>query len=124
MHRSGPGAFLTLLAAIAVLPPAAARADGFARIESREEFVQLISGRALTRLGINLTVAPDGGIEGRAFGRKVTGAWRWDDGFFCRDLAFGNDPLEPNCQVVERRGATLRFTADRGSGDHADLSLR
>ncbi len=113
-----------LAAALGVTGAAPAAAESVARIEKRDDFVSLVSGRALTRFGISLTVTPDGAIEGRAFGRKVTGAWRWDGGFFCRDLAFGDEPLEPNCQVVERRGETLRFIADRGAGDHADLRLR
>jgi hypothetical protein len=100
------------------------RADDFDRVESRDEFVQLVSGRALTRFGITLNVSPEGAIEGRAFGRTVTGAWRWDSGYFCRDLAFGTESLGPNCQVVEKRGEVLRFTADEGRGDQAELRLR
>ena len=113
-----------LAAALGLTGAAPAAAEAVARIEKRDDFVSLVSGRALTRFGISLIVSPDGAIEGRAFGRKVTGAWRWDGGFFCRDLAFGEESLEPNCQVVERRGETLRFIADRGAGEHADLRLR
>lgn len=100
------------------------KADDFDRVESRDEFVQLVAGRALTRFGITLNVSPGGEIEGRAFGQPVKGAWRWDGGYFCRDLAFGKESLGPNCQVVEKRGEVLRFTADEGKGDHADLRLR
>ena len=119
-----PSALLAcvLVATMAVVAPA--RADDFDRVESREEFVQLVAGRALTRFGITLNVSPEGAIEGRAFGKPVTGAWRWNGGFFCRDLAFGGESLGPNCQVVEKRGEVLRFTADEGKGDHADLRLR
>lgn len=115
---------VVLAAALGLAGTVPAAAESSARIEARDDFVSLVSGRALTRFGISLKVMPDGAIEGRAFGRKVTGAWRWDGGFFCRDLAFGDEPLEPNCQVVERRGETLRFIADRGAGEHADLRLR
>ena len=114
-----PFAVLTALAAAGPL-----RADDFDRIESRDEFVQVVTGRALTRFGITLNVSAEGAIEGRAFGRPVTGAWRWDGGFFCRDLAFGDESLGPNCQVVEKRGEVVRFTADEGRGDYADLRLR
>lgn len=100
------------------------RADDFDRVESRDEFVQLVAGRALTRFGITLNVTPEGEIDGRAFGKRVTGAWRWDGGYFCRDLAFGTESLGPNCQVVEKRGEVLRFTADEGKGDQAELRLR
>jgi len=113
---------LAVLIAIQIAP--AARAEGASRIAEREEFVRLIQGRALTRLGITLTVTPDGAITGRAFGTPVKGAWRWQGGLFCRDLFFGDEDLGPNCQVVERRGDTLRFIADEGRGDYADLRLK
>lgn len=95
-----------------------------ARIDSRDTFLSLVSGKALTRLGITLNVSPDGRISGRAFGQPVKGDWKWQGGFFCRTLYFGDQNLGDNCQTVEQRGQTLRFTADRGAGDHADLRLR
>jgi hypothetical protein len=94
------------------------------RVETREAFVQLVKDRALTRLGITLTVLPDGKITGRAFGQPVRGAWNWRGNYFCRDLYYGETALGPNCQVVERRGGNLRFIADQGQGMHADLRLR
>lgn len=118
-------AFATAVAVFAAVSLASpVKADDFDRVESRDEFVQLVAGRALTRFGITLNVSPGGEIEGRAFGQPVKGAWRWDGGYFCRDLVFGKESLGPNCQVVEKRGEVLRFTADEGKGDHADLRLR
>ena len=66
----------------------------------------------------------NGEITGRAFGRPVTGDWAWQNGYFCRNLSFGTEPLEYNCQLVEEREGTLRFTADEGAGIYADLTLR
>jgi hypothetical protein len=94
------------------------------RIADRNTFVSLVEGRSLTRLGITLTVMPDGTIAGRAFGKPVTGEWTWRDGYFCRDLFHDGESLGPNCQVVEKRGDALRFIADRGAGARADLRLR
>ena len=117
-------AAVALALGLSALATPGLRAEGFDRVQSRDEFVRIIDGRALTRFGISLNVSPAGAIEGRAFGKKVTGAWRWEGGYFCRDLAFGNESLGPNCQVVEKRGEVLRFTADEGRGDYADLRLR
>ncbi len=89
----------------------------------RGSFVELVDGRELTRFGIRLSVQPDGGISGRAFGRSVDGAWSWSDGFFCRRIEAGGMTLPMNCQKVLRSGDTLRFIADRGSGDTADLRI-
>lgn len=107
-----------------LLAGAPALAEGFERIAERDGFLSMVQNRDLTRLGIRLTVTGDGRIEGRAFGQEVTGAWRWDGGFFCRDLYLSGDPLDrDNCQVVQVRGNTLRFTSDRGAGEYADLKL-
>ncbi len=99
-------------------------AEEFETIRQEAAFLELVRGKQLTRLGIKLDVLPTGQIEGRAFGKDVTGAWRWANGYFCRDLYFGDEDLGPNCQVVKVRGSTLRFIADEGVGDYADLRLR
>lgn len=103
--------------------PLPASAD-FAPVTERDRFVSLISGKDLTRFGIRVTVTPDGKIRGRAFGRDVTGAWRWNGDYFCRELYWGEMDLGPNCQVVRMKGDTLRFISDQGTGQFADLTLR
>lgn len=114
-----------LATALAVVSAPGVGAGQEDRVQSRTEFVDLIADRQLTRFGIRLNVSPEGQITGRAFGKPVTGRWEWADGYFCRDLYFGDQDLGPNCQVVQRRknGGVLRFIADRGQGDHADLRL-
>ncbi len=92
-------------------------------MSSRAQFEQLIDGRELRRFGIRLTVTSDGQIVGRAFGGDVVGAWNWENGYFCRDLFYQGDDLGFNCQLVQVRGDTLRFTTDRGQGIYADLRL-
>lgn len=103
---------------------APAMADGFAKVSKKSDFVSLIDGRDLKRFGIKLNVMPNGQIIGDAFGREVVGAWEWERGYFCRDLYWGSRDLGPNCQIVEVQDGTMRFTADRGKGDHADFALR
>jgi hypothetical protein len=117
---------LAIAAALAISSPSigAANAEGFDSVRNKTDFVGLVSGRALTRFGITLNVSAEGAIEGRAFGQPVTGSWKWQDGLFCRDLYFGSTDLGPNCQVVQKKGDTLRFISDAGAGDHADLRLK
>ena len=103
---------------------APAIAEGFNPVKDRSQFVSLMENRALTRFGISVNVTSDGGIKGRAFGSPVTGSWRWDGSYFCRDLYWGDMDLGANCQAVERKGNTLRFTSDQGQGRSADLYLR
>lgn len=111
------------LAALVTALPGLAWAE-FQPVGGRAEFLALVEGRELTLPGIRLQVTRGGEILGRAYGRDVTGAWRWQDGYFCRDLAWGARDLGANCQQVTRSGHVLRFTSDRGSGRSADLTLR
>lgn len=92
----------------------------------REEamFRALVDGNELTRFAIRLQVLPEGRIEGRGFGQKVSGMWEWRDGYFCRTLEWGSGGDPYNCQLVLRNGTTLRFISDQGRGDQADLRLR
>ena len=113
---------LILITALFIAPPAFA--EQFQQVTQRDTFVSLMNGRELTRFGIKLEVTPDGKIDGRAFGRNVTGAWRWNGGYFCRDLYWGSRDLGPNCQAVKVQGRTVRFISDQGQGEFADLVLR
>ncbi|MEM6896324.1 MAG: dihydrodipicolinate reductase [Pseudomonadota bacterium] len=105
---------------------AAAPAFALDAITSRDLFLDKLQGRDLTiRLyGLSLTVTPDGRINGRAVGRPITGDWSWQDGYFCREMMWGQRPIEYNCQLVEARENTMRFTTDRGDGYYADFRLR
>ena len=111
-----------IAAFISFFPATYAFAD-FRQIAEKDEFLDAVTNRDLTRLGVRLTVTPSGDIRGRAFGKDVTGNWRWEGNYFCRELYYGSDPLEPNCQLVARNGDTLRFVSDRGDGRSADLNL-
>lgn len=99
-------------------------ASTFKPVKDRDQFVQIVSQGTLSRFGIKLNVKPDGEIDGRAFGRDVSGAWDWRDGYFCRDLFWGTREVGANCQEVKISGNTLRFTSDQGEGRFADLRLR
>lgn len=116
-----PFAAIGLAAAIAAGPSVA---QEFREVSSREGFMELVQGTSLTRMGISLTVTPGGAIEGRAFGGQVTGSWRWEGSYFCREMSWGSRTFEDNCQEVLTDGETVRFIADRGAGDSADLNLQ
>lgn len=109
--------------ALAMTFPAVAEAK-FKKIATKGEFLELTSGREMTLMGISVFVTSDGKIGGKAFGRDVRGAWRWQDGFFCRDLYWGETDFGPNCQEVRVDGNKIRFASDRGAGRSAVLTLR
>jgi hypothetical protein len=111
------------VAALFLAVPPASGSD-FEQVTDGDAFLRLVEGRGLVRFGIRLEVSPDGTIAGRAFGAVVRGDWQWQDGHSCRRLDFGATTLARNCQRVLVRGDTVRFIADEGLGDSADLTLR
>lgn len=110
-------AFITTLASPAM-------AEDYARVTDRGVFVNLVGGKSLTSLGVSLTVSPSGSIGGRAFGSVVTGTWTWSGGYFCRTLKAGEKVFARNCQLVQQKGDRVRFIADKGTGQTANLRIR
>ncbi len=114
---------VSIFVACFILTASSALAEGFQRVGDRNGFVSIVADRDLKRFGVRLQVTEDGRILGSAFGQKVTGEWQWDGSYFCRDILISGDSIGKNCQTVEISGNTVRFTADRGAGDFADLRL-
>lgn len=114
--------YLTLL----LLAAAPAWADGYVPVRDRTEFMRLVEGRQLriALYGLGLNVLPNGRIEGEAMGWSITGTWKWQDGYFCREMDWSGKAIPFNCQLVEVRGDQLRFTVDRGAGQSAAFRLR
>ncbi|MEN8896025.1 MAG: dihydrodipicolinate reductase [Yoonia sp.] len=116
-----------LFLAFALFVATPAMAAGYDRVTDQAIFVDLINGKSLSNrlYGVWLQVTSDGKIAGDAWGWDITGSWTWENGFFCRDILWGGDPIGYNCQLVELRGDNeLRFTSDQGAGDNASFKLR
>lgn len=103
--------------------PMIAQAE-LAQITDRNDFVELVQGKKLTRPLVELQVSPDGDISGVGVRWDITGNWSWQNRYFCRDLNWGGDDLGYNCQEVRYDGRKIRFTSDQGAGDSADFRLR
>lgn len=112
---------ITAVAATLVAAPVTAE---FAKVDSQEEFLSLINGKELRRPFVKLQVSPDGAISGMGAAWAVSGDWTWREGYFCRDLFWGGDPLGYNCQEVRTHENRIRFTSDQGAGDSAEFRLR
>ena len=112
-----------ILAAAVAFSGAPALAE-FAKIDDQSEFVKMVTGKELKRPFVNLEVTADGQISGRGAAWPVTGNWTWENGYFCRDLYWGGDPLGYNCQEVKAKDNRIRFTSDQGQGDSAEFRLR
>ena len=113
-----------ILSALALCAMATGASAELQVVKDQSAFLNLVKGRDLTRLGITLQVSENGEITGRAFGKKVSGAWKWQDSFFCRSLYWGSQNMGDNCQQVALDGDDIRFTSDRGAGRHANFDLK
>lgn len=117
--------------AIVMLLMAGLSLPGLARaseaVRDKDSFLSLVAGKDL-RIGLyNLTlkVTPDGRINGSALGWAISGSWRWEDGYFCREMDWSGYAIPFNCQLVEAVNADrLRFTSDKGQGQSASFGLR
>lgn len=122
-------AILALILSVAAVTTTSAHAEEFMPIPDQSAFLSTVVGKDLRLKGygpiiVRLKVLPDGEIKGRGLGWDVTGEWRWQDGFFCRDLNWGGSDLGQNCQAVLVQGQTVRFVSDAGKGDYADFALQ
>lgn len=114
---------LSIIATAVALAGSPALAE-FSKVDDQSQFMALIDGKELRRPFVNLEVAADGSITGYGAAWPVTGNWTWTDGYFCRDIFWGGDPLGFNCQEVQATDDRIRFTSDRGAGDSAEFRLR
>lgn len=114
---------LVLITLLTVAPMAA---QAFDRISERAAFLTLIAGKSLSNrlYGVALQVSQDGRISGAAIGKPISGSWAWENGYFCRSMAWGSTEIPYNFQLVEARGDRMRFTSDQGNGDTATFKLR
>lgn len=46
----------------------------------------------------------------------ITGTWRWDDRFYCRNIIVNAVALKPDCLTVSVKGNEAIFTRHRGKG--------
>ena len=96
----------------------------FAQIKDRAQFMQVVSGKTLTRPLVKIKLSPNGSISGKGAAWDVSGQWQWKGNYLCRSLEWGGDDMGYNCQEVKVKGSTMRITSDKGSGQSADFRLR
>lgn len=117
----------TILALLFTTAAAPAVAESYVPVKDQATFLSLVDGKELRNFfyGVRLNVLSNGEIDGSAIGWDIEGNWTWQDGFFCRELSWGGDPIPYNCQLVEARGDDrVRFTVDQGAGDSASFRLQ
>lgn len=94
------------------------------QVKTRQQFIDEVAGKKLVQDDAWVIVSPDGTVEGAGpNGGKISGAWSWDDGFYCRDITI-NGVAEPrDCQRVVLDGNTVSFVHDKGEGISVDWTI-
>jgi hypothetical protein len=105
---------------------AGAAVANYVPVTDEEIFLSLVQGKELRHrfYGISLNVLANGQVIGNAIGWGIEGTWSWQDGYFCRELFWGGDPIPYNCQLVEINDDLIRFTVDQGAGRSAAFRLQ
>lgn len=86
------------------------------RAETTEELLKEILDRQLGTGAVIATIHADGTISGDFHGKVMGGAWRLEDGFYCRGLTLDGEPLgEEDCIAIVRDGDGYRFDGARGT---------
>ncbi|WP_139840007.1 hypothetical protein [Pseudoruegeria sp. SK021] len=93
---------LAACSSTALRPPTMAASDdtqlhAMDLIDSSREFEAAVVGQRLKGSGVDVTVAPDGILVGRALGRPFVGGWVYRKGVLCTSLT------EPNLKVAADR---------------------
>jgi hypothetical protein len=101
-------------------------AQSFTALSDETAFLERVNGKTLSNrfYGVDISVHADGTLSGTGLAWGVSGTWDWQDGYFCRAMTWGGDPIPYNCQLVEIAGERVRFTSDFGAGDSATFKLR
>lgn len=115
---------ITVLACFAGLAMSPAMAASFKRIKSAEDFNSKVVGQKLTSEAGFFIIEASGKISGELNKHKAVGAWKWNQGFWCRTIKIGARDLGSNCQTIEVTQDQVKFTRDQGKGDETIFNLK
>ena len=102
---------------------ASAASSGKKKIETEEEFREVIVEKRLSSEYGYSMVHEDGTLSGDFGGKELTGTWSWDGKYFCRTARLGSKKFPLNCQTVTVKGDKVTFGRNKGLGKKTKLRL-
>lgn len=102
---------------------ASAAGSGKQKIETEQEFRDLIVEKRLSSEHGYVIVHADGTMTGDFGGKNLTGTWSWDDRYYCRTARLGNKKIALNCQTVTVSGDKVTFGRNKGLGKKSKYRL-
>lgn len=100
-----------------------AAGSGKKKIETEQEFRDVIVERRLSSKHGYSMVHEDGTLSGDFGGKKLTGTWSWDGEYFCRTAKLGSKKYPLNCQAVTVSGDKVTFRRNKGLGKRSKYRL-
>lgn len=100
-----------------------ALAGGMKRIKKEANFNAIVVGKTITAKDTTVVLHPNGKITGKYKADKITGAWNWSKGYYCRNVNVGKKKLGSNCLVVKHSGDQLLFIRDQGKGEKRTFTI-
>ena len=93
------------------------------KIETEQEFREVVVERRLSSKHGYSMVHEDGTLSGDFGGEALTGTWSWDSKYFCRTAKLGSKKFPPNCQTVTVTGDKVTFGRNKGLGKKSKYRL-
>ncbi|WP_193142759.1 MULTISPECIES: hypothetical protein [unclassified Meridianimarinicoccus] len=93
------------------------------RLLSRTAFLKRFADRELVGDGLRFVIHADGRITGQAGTGKLSGQWYWEDGYFCRTASLDGEDLGLDCEIIEYRGDSMRYTRNKGEGEASVVAI-
>lgn len=90
---------------------------GWQRVETEEAFRQAFADKRLSLGDMTFTIHGNGRISGRIGDSRLTGAWYWQDRYFCRTAELDGEDLGLDCEIIETRGNQMRYIRHKGKGE-------
>lgn len=94
-------------------------------IDNKDEFIQKVVGKKVAQSSNTwLRMAPNGKIDGRVKGIKVTGKWYWQGNYWCRTARIGIIPVPRECQQITLLGGNkLELQRYKGTGSKHNYTM-
>lgn len=86
----------------------------YSKISTKSEFNKLVVGKKLWIKKNHIIVNKNGTWSGDFSGKKITGTWKWKNGYWCRVLLTAK--IKKDCQLWTVSGKSNKITRSKGKG--------
>ena len=103
-----------LIASFVLISPV--QAESLKRIRKAADFQAMVVGKTFGDDVTTMVVTADRKISGKFQNDNIVGAWKWSNGYFCRNVNVGQRAMGNDCQLVKADSTEVSFTREKGKG--------